>query len=80
LYDIDEKCKVLQPIPIVIEELEEEVVASFPEIETYATGVNEAEAINNLKKSITELYRDLMNAGITNWVKCQRYGREFWGN
>jgi len=63
LYDIDEKFKVLQPIPIVIEELEEEVVASFPEIETYATGVNEAEAINNLKKSITELYRDLMNAG-----------------
>lgn len=61
LYEIDETMEVLQPIPIVIEELEEEVVASFPEIETYATGVNEAEAINNLKKSIAELYRDLMN-------------------
>lgn len=59
LLDIDEDIEVLQPIPIVIEETEEEVVASFAEVEAFATGSCEAEAINNIKFEIKNLFLDL---------------------
>jgi predicted RNase H-like HicB family nuclease len=59
LFDISEDLEVIRPIPIVIEETEDEVVASFPEVEVFAVGTGEAEAINNLKQEIQELYYEL---------------------
>jgi len=60
IFDIDEDLEVITPLPIVIEESDDEVVASFPEIEVFAVGVGEAEAINNLKIQIKELYLELV--------------------
>ena len=59
LFDISEEFELIHPIPIVLEESEDEVVASFPETETFAVGSTESEAIMNLKSAITELYSDL---------------------
>lgn len=59
LLDIDEDIEVLQPIPIVIEESDGEVIASFPEVEAFAVGSGEAEAINNIKLEIKNLFLDL---------------------
>ena len=56
LFDIDEDIHVRYPIPIILEEYTTEVIASFPEIELYASANNENEAICNLKNSIKELY------------------------
>jgi hypothetical protein len=50
---------VRHPIPIVIEESEEETVASFPETETFGAGGTASEAIGELKKQIIWLYEDL---------------------
>jgi len=60
LFDIDEKLAVIQPIPIVIEEFKDEVIASFPELEVYAVADSEPEAISNLKTEIRDLYYDLI--------------------
>ena len=62
LFEIGEGIEVMQPIPIVIEETEEEVIASFPEVEVYASGLVEANAINNLKSQIKELFFDLVES------------------
>jgi len=60
LFDIDEKLDVIQPIPIVIEEFRDEVIASFPELEIFAVANNEPEAICDLKAEIRDLYYDLI--------------------
>jgi hypothetical protein len=60
LFDIDEKLDVIQPIPIVIEQWSDEVIASFPEVEVFAVGSSEPEAISNLKTAIGDLYYDLI--------------------
>lgn len=59
LFDISERFELIHPIPIVLEESEDEVVASFPEVELFAVGSTESEAILNLKSSIIELFSDL---------------------
>ncbi len=59
LFDISERFELIHPIPIVLEESEDEVVASFPEVELFAVGSTESEAILNLKLSIIELFSDL---------------------
>jgi len=59
LFDIDETLCITHPIPIVIEDWGNEVVASFPEIEAFGLGKSEPEAIGELKDSIRELYYDL---------------------
>lgn len=59
LFDIDETLDVIQPIPILVEEYTDEVIASFPELEVFAVGDNEPEAISNLKTAIKDLYYDL---------------------
>lgn len=61
LFEIGEGVEVLQPIPIVIEETEEEVIASFPEIEAFGVGAGEAEAIRDLKEEIRKLFFELEN-------------------
>lgn len=60
LFDIDETLNVIQPVPIVIEESTYEVIASFPELQVFAVGDNEPEAISNLKAAIRDLYYDLV--------------------
>lgn len=61
LFDIDEDLEVLEPIPIVIEESDDEVIASFPEAEVFGVGSGESEAINNLKKEVSKLYYELID-------------------
>jgi hypothetical protein len=55
-------CSVQEPIPVVIEEYADESVATFAEVEAHGFGVTPAEAINDLKEQITELYDDLSTA------------------
>lgn len=57
-----EGLELLQPVPVVIEEYEEEVVASWPEVETYGSGDTISEAITELKGEIASLYRDLVSS------------------
>jgi len=57
-----EKHRVLQPIPIVIEEYSGSAVAVFPETETFGSGVTQSEAIGELKRQIVLLYDDLKEA------------------
>lgn len=61
LLDIDEDIEVLQPIPVVIEEYNDEVIATFPEIEVFGVGSGEAEAIRNLKEEIRKILFELEN-------------------
>jgi len=61
LFDIDEEFEVIEPLPIVIEESDDEVIATFPEVEVFAVGSGEAEAINNLKREVSKLYYELIN-------------------
>lgn len=62
LLDIDESLEVISPIPIVIEEYNDEVIAAFPEIEAFGAGLCEAEAIVNLKEKIREIFFELEEA------------------
>lgn len=59
----DERLKLTEPILITIEEFpgEEEIIASFPEVEVFGEGTTEAEAILNLKWAILDLYQDLLD-------------------
>lgn len=53
--------KLAEPIFITIEEYpgEDTVIASFPEVEAFGEGVTEAEAIQNLKYAMLDLYEEL---------------------
>jgi len=59
LYDVGKNMDVLQPIPIVVEESEGEIIARYPEVELFAVGDTESEALLNLKSAIVDLYNDL---------------------
>ena len=59
LFEIDETLEVIRPIPVVIEEYGDEVVASFPEIEAFGAGLCEAEAIIDLKNEIKKTFFEL---------------------
>jgi hypothetical protein len=59
LYEMDETLEVIRPIPVVIEEYKDEVIATFPEIEVFGAGLSEAEAIIDLKKKIREIFFEL---------------------
>jgi len=51
--------KVKIPIPVTIEEYDDEVTASVSEIELFASGTTEAEALLRLKREIVSLYSEL---------------------
>ena len=59
LFEIDETLEVIRPIPVVIEEYGDEVIAIFPEIEAFGAGFCEAEAIINLKNEIRKIFFEL---------------------
>jgi len=50
---------VKQPIEVTIEEYDEEIVARWPETETFGSGATESEALTALKSDILSLYEDL---------------------
>lgn len=56
--------KLCEPIFITIEKYpsEDEVIATYPEINVFGVGVTELEAIVNLKQSILDLYEELDQA------------------
>ena len=59
LFEIDETLEVIRPIPVVIKEYSNEVIATFPEIGAFGAGLCEAEAIINLKKEIRKIFFEL---------------------
>jgi len=59
LFEIDETLEVIRPIPVVIKEYSNEVIAAFPEIGAFGAGLCEAEAIINLKKEIRKIFFEL---------------------
>jgi len=61
LFELDKTLEVIKPIPVVIEEYNDEVIATFPEIETFGVGSGEAEAIRNLKQEIRKIFFELEN-------------------
>lgn len=56
ITEIGNGFKVKIPIPVTIEEYDDEVTASVPEIELFASGTTEAEALLRLKRGIVKLY------------------------
>lgn len=67
IFDLgSEKIKLKYPIIVVISkeecyEDEEEFVASWSEVEAIGLGLTEADAVNDLKDEIVELYEELSN-------------------
>ena len=59
IYDLDEHHRLKQPILIVLEEMDDSVLASWPELHLYAEGENPNSAIATLKREIIALYDDL---------------------
>ena len=59
LFEIDETLEIIRPIPVVIKEYSNEVIAAFPEIGAFGAGLCEAEAIINLKKEIRKIFFEL---------------------
>lgn len=55
----DDDFSLRQPIMIVIEQYEDEVTASWPEVEAFGSGSSAAEAILALKRDIVALFKDL---------------------
>jgi hypothetical protein len=50
---------LLNPVQIVIEQYEDEVTASWPELEVFGSGDSDSEAILALKRDIVSLYEEL---------------------
>jgi len=59
ITEIGDGFQVKMPILVTIEEYDEEVTASVSEIELFASGATEAEAILRLKREIISLYEEL---------------------
>jgi hypothetical protein len=47
------------PLTITLEDYDEEIVASYPEVEAFGSGPTEADAINALKDEVASLYAEL---------------------
>ncbi len=62
IYDLDEHHRLKQPILIVLEEMDDSVLASWPELHLYAEGENPNSAIATLKREIIALYDDLTSS------------------
>lgn len=55
----DEGYRLLAGITLVLEEYRDEVVARWPEVELYASGTTESEAVAGIKRQIIELFEEL---------------------
>lgn len=59
IAEISDDFRVKIPIPVTIEEYDDGVTASVAEIQLFATGATEAEALLRLKREIVSLYDEL---------------------
>jgi len=55
----DKRYTLLADVTIVLEEYKDEVVARWPDVEVYASGTTESEAVAGIKRQIVELYEEL---------------------
>jgi len=55
----DIQYELTMPIQVVIEEDEKETIARIPELNLYASADTDSEAINELKKEVIDLYKEL---------------------
>jgi hypothetical protein len=55
----DVRHTLLADITLVLEEYQDEVVARWPEVELYANGTTESEAVAGIKRQIVELFEEL---------------------
>ena len=55
----DKRYALLADITIVLEEYKDEVVARWPDVEVYASGTTESEAVAGIKRQIVELFEEL---------------------
>lgn len=63
ITDLNSDKHVLKsPVQVTIEEHAEEVIASWPELEAFASGKTVSEALSCLKKEVVSLYEDLKSA------------------
>jgi hypothetical protein len=63
IIDLDsEDYSLRYPIPIVMEDWQDEVVASFVETELFGSGTTPSEALTELKRRIVALYEELAGA------------------
>jgi hypothetical protein len=62
----DENYVLVEPILILVEEYpnSDMVIARFPEVEAFGEGITDTEAILNLKKSILDLYDELIETNL----------------
>ena len=59
IYDLDQSHSLQQPVHILLQESEEAVLVSWPELHLYAEGETANDAIAALKAEIVRLYDDL---------------------
>ncbi len=55
--------RLTQSVPIIIEQYEDQVTASWPEVEAFGAGDSDVEAIVALKRDIVALYRYFVDSG-----------------
>jgi hypothetical protein len=60
------------PLTVTLEDYGDEVVASYPEVEAFGSGSTEADAINDLKDEIANLYVELTETPQTKLGKLPR--------
>ncbi|MCX6842121.1 MAG: hypothetical protein NTX53_07575 [candidate division WOR-3 bacterium] len=55
----DRRYTLLSDVTIALEEYKDEVVARWPDVEVYASGTTESEAVAGVKRQIVELFEEL---------------------
>lgn len=63
------------PLVVTLEDYGEEIVASYPEVEAFASGMTEFDAINALKDEISSLYAELAGTSETKLGKLPKRWR-----
>ncbi len=66
IYELNSsKYNLSMPVQIVLEEDQQETVARIPELNLYASGDTDSEAINELKEEVVNLYEELLSSDKT---------------
>lgn len=61
IYDLAESHSLKHPLHVILQETEETVIASWPELHLYAEGGSPNDAMASLKNEIIALYDDLIS-------------------
>ncbi len=63
LYDLNTiDYSLMRPINAILELHDDEIIASFPEIEVFGSGTTESEAISSLKLQILDIFEELRDS------------------